>query len=179
MVTPNQFQAHEDRIMYEINALPGWHAERFDTQRFDKTTQKNLHERGVESVLRHLPDLIATHENGVHVLIECKSVTPRQFQSGNYTIETHSLESCLFWVRSDVPVLIVWHDLSASCPIDVDTRAGKSAGPKSRNGSGDPYYLVERKHLERFSLSLSEYLCRLASGNWDTFDQLSLIVDQP
>ncbi len=179
MITPDQFKAHELLVCNTIEAHDGWHVERFDTKFFDDTTKRNLHNRKIESPLRHLPDLIATHNSGRHVLIECKSADERNLDSPNYSIEVASLDACIGWAQLSTPVLIVWHDLSATRPSAVLTLRSTRLGPPSTFGSGDPYYLVNRKDLRQVSNRLAYYLHRLVAGRFNDLDQPSLFEVKP
>lgn len=178
-ISPDHFKAHELLVCQTIEDHDGWHVERMDTKLFDKTTKRNLHNQGIESHLRHLPDLIATHKSRGHVLIECKSVAKRHLDSPDYTIEVASLDACMRWAQMTTPVLIVWHNLSATRPIAVRTLKSTRLGPPSTFGSGDPYYLVNREDLRQVSNDLAYYLHRLVAGRFNDLDQPPLFELNP
>jgi len=178
-INPDHFEAHELLVCQTIEDHDGWHVERMDTKLFDETTKRNLHNQGVESHLRHLPDLIATHKSRGHVLIECKSVTEWHLNSPYYSIEVASLDACMRWAQYSTPVLIVWHDLSACRPHSVPALPSTRLGPPSARGSNDPYYLVDRKDLREVSSRLSYYLHRLVAGRFNDLDQPPLFEVNP
>lgn len=179
VITPEQHEWHERLVCETITEQAGWHVDRFDTRRFDDTTQRNLHHRRRESHLRHLPDLIATHRSGRHVLIECKSTTPKHVNSPNYTIEIASLNACMRWAQMSVPVLVVWHDLSASRPHAVRFLRSTREGPYYGVGSGDRYFLVDRHDLRQVSQSLPNYLNRITDGTFNKPDRPTLFESNP
>jgi hypothetical protein len=171
-IRPEDFKQHEARVASAIEACTGWHVERFDVARFDDTTRRNL-TRGTENAIRHLPDLIATHRTRKHVLIECKSVTPQYEDSPNYTLEMASFDACARWASWGSPVLIVWHDLSATRPNRIPW-INPIEGPRLGRGSDDRYWLINRRDLAMVSQPLTYYLQRLTNNLWDEMDQQRL-----
>lgn len=156
MISPEQFQPHEQRVV-EAARSAGWHVDRFDTARFDQTTIDNIHRRGIENNIRHLPDLILTRPDAQPWLVECKSVSPKHRDSPNFSIEIASWWACDTLSTSFHQLLIVWHDLTATNPRDM-RRLNLERGKRYGNGSDDHYWLINRRELGKISRPFVDYL---------------------
>ena len=159
MISPEQFESHEERVA-EIARNSGWHPQRYDTQLYYQTTRDNIHKHGLETNIRHSPDLLLSRPGQPSWLIECKSVSPKHRNSPNYSIEKASLHACCAFQQIE-RVLIVWDDLSATPPRDV-LSLPKQDGPCNGGGSDDPYHLINRVELAKISRPFVDYLIDIA-----------------
>jgi len=99
-----------------------------------------------ECLLKYAPDFHAAWEDdlSLQLLIEAKS-SKRSADTGRYDIERNSLEAAAhFQYISAIDTLFVFHDLWTFTVHDLHVHS--VPGPATENGSGDPYWLIQKRY---------------------------------
>lgn len=135
-------EALERRVGQEL-AARGWTVNRYGQGALSENIRAAM--RSGASALRWNPDLIAARGDRV-VTVDCKAQQSGR-STGWHAIECSAVKAHIrFIAMFETPVFYVFDDLGVLSPHDVlgDGRLG----PRSANGSGTPYYLIQ-KDLDR------------------------------
>jgi hypothetical protein len=144
--------AFEDEVVGRFNAT-GWRAFHFGQSQLPDECRSLLvrYEDGSRRpcLIRWMPDVIAfaTYPKRTFVaLIDAKVCGDRP----NYAVEMSAAETAeAFTDRLYTPTFFVFDDWRVMTPRDVRQRG--RAGPNRSNGSGTPYYLIEKGFSRPFN----------------------------
>jgi len=140
-------QAFEGATIEYVNRLTTWTAEPFGQALLTVKTRKNIQSIEPDTLLRWLPDIIAT-KDGDAVLIDAKM---GRHDTGNAVVEKRSLEAALAVQAAwGVRVIFFFGDQETYAPIGMMTadeieRTFKRTGPQTfdTRGSGTDYWLFK------------------------------------
>lgn len=144
--------AFEDDVVDRFNAT-GWHAFHFGQSQLPEECRTLLmrYEDGARRpcLIRWMPDVIAfrSYPNRTFVaLVDAKVCGDRP----SYAIEMSAAETAeAFTDRLYTPTFFVFDDWRVMTPREVRQRG--RAGPNRSNGSGTPYYLIEKGFSRPFN----------------------------
>lgn len=143
-----QADAFEHLLLERLNAI-GWPAFPFGQAQLSEECRARLKrfEDGSRrpSLIRWMPDIITFRDcsNGRSfvALIDAKACGDRP----NYAIEMSAVETAeIYTDRFYTPTFFVFDDWKVLTPREARQRG--TPGPESRNGSGTPYVLVNKRY---------------------------------
>jgi hypothetical protein len=141
----------EGRVVARFG-VQGWHAHHFGQGQLPAEAHRMLtrFEDGARrpSLIRWMPDVLAFGVFGARVfvaLIDAKVCGDRP----NYAIEMSAVDvASVFTDQLYTPTFFVFDDWKVLTPREVRQRG--RPGPDSKNGSGTPYLLVDKKYGRPF-----------------------------
>lgn len=144
--------AFEDQVVERFNAT-GWRAFHFGQSQLPEECRNLLirYEDGSRRpcLIRWMPDVIAfrtySSRRTFVALVDAKVCGDRP----NYSVEMSAAETAeAFTDRLYTPTFFVFDDWRVMTPREIRQRG--RAGPSRSNGSGTPYYLVEKGFSRSF-----------------------------